>query len=90
MEFLNLDFSIIHLSVKFLYLNDFNEFLKIFEILYYENMEFLNLDFLIIHLSDKFLYLNYFDKFLKFYTMKIWNFQIQSSLLISLKKIKIL
>ena len=54
MEFLNLDFLIIHLSDKFLYLNDFDEFLKIFEILYYKNMEFLNLDFLIIHLSDKF------------------------------------
>ena len=54
MKFLNLDFLIIHLSDKFLYLNDFNKFLKIFEILYYENMKFLNLDFLIIHLSDKF------------------------------------
>ena len=44
MEFSNL-ILIIHLSDKFLYLNDFNEFLKIFEILYYKNMEFSNLKF---------------------------------------------
>ena len=54
MEFSNLDFLIIHLSDKFLYLNDFDEFLKIFEILYYENMEFSDVKFFKLILQTNF------------------------------------
>ena len=65
MEFLKEFLNSIYLT-KILYLNDFDEFCKIFEILYYKNMEFLK-EFLNSIYLTKILYLNTFDEFCKIF-----------------------
>ena len=45
MEFSDVKFFKLILQTNILYLNDFDKFLKIFEILYYGNMEFSDVKF---------------------------------------------
>ena len=55
------------LQTNILYLNDFDKFSKIFEILYYKNMEFSDVNFSKLIFLTNILYLNDFDKFSKIF-----------------------